>query len=277
MDYNTLLKKYNRLFEENESLKRENTKLRNLLSLKNENKNSDKCFSDAGVTQHSSSDAKIALFCSLFCGRADVFARRWHSKSTGKSGYQPVCQNEWADGLCDKRKYKCSACPNRQLMKLTDDDIFKHLAGKDEYCRDVIGIYPMLKDETCNFLCVDFDEEDYESAVTAFRAVCKEFDVPVCVERSRSGNGAHIWIFFDTSVSVVIARKLGSGLLTRAMESNADISFKSYDRLFPNQDTMPEGGFGNLIALPLQGKHEKTGTRFLWTRIFCPTKISGHT
>lgn len=118
-----MLQKYARLLEENESLKRENTKLRNLLSLKNENKKSDKCFSGATVTQHSSSDAKIALFRLLFCGREDVFARRWYSKTTEKSGYQPVCGNEWADGLCDKRKYKCSTCPNRKLMQLTDDDV----------------------------------------------------------------------------------------------------------------------------------------------------------
>lgn len=265
-----MLHRYNQLLQKYEILKNENTKLRNLLSLKTENKKSDKRFSGATVTQHSSSDAKIALFRSLFCGREDVFARRWYSKTTEKSGYQPVCGNEWADGLCDKRKYKCSTCPNRKLMQLTDNDIFKHLAGKDEHGRDVIGIYPMLKDETCNFLCVDFDEEDYENAVTAFRVVCEEFDVPLCVERSRSGNGAHIWIFFATPVSAVIARKLGSGLLTKAMESNAGISFKSYDRLFPNQDTMPEGGFGNLIALPLQGKARKDGNSVFVDEKFFP-------
>lgn len=270
MDYNTLLQKYNQLLEENESLKRENAKLRNLHSLKEENEYSDECFSDAAVTQQSSSDAKIALFRSLFCGREDVIARRWYSKSTDKSGYQPVCGNEWVDGLCDKRKYKCSVCPNRKLLPLTDGDIFKHLAGKDEYGRDVIGIYPMLKDEACNFLCVDFDEEDYKYAVTAFRNACKEYDIPVCVERSRSGNGAHIWILFASPISAILARKLGSGLLTKAMESNASISFKSYDRLFPNQDTVPDGGFGNLIALPLQGKARKIGNSVFVDENFLP-------
>ena len=270
MDYKTLLQKYNRLLEENESLRRENEKLRNLLSLNDENEYNDECFSDAAVTRHSSSDAKIALFRSLFCGREDVFARRWYSKTTGKSGYQPVCQNEWADGLCDKRKYKCSVCPNRKLLPLTDEDIFKHLAGKDEYERDVIGIYPMLKDETCNFLCVDFDEEDYKYAVIAFRKVCKGYNIPAYVERSRSGNGAHIWILFASPISAILARKLGSGLLTKAMESNANISFKSYDRLFPNQDTMPDGGFGNLISLPLQGKARKIGNSVFVDEDFLP-------
>lgn len=270
MDYKTLLQKYNRLLEENESLRRENEKLRNLLSLNDENEYNDECFSDAAVTRHSSSDVKIALFRSLFCGREDVFARRWYSKTTGKSGYQPVCQNEWADGLCDKRKYKCSVCPNRKLMPLTDEDIFKHLAGKDEYERDVIGIYPMLKDETCNFLCVDFDEEDYKYAVIAFRKVCKGYNIPAYVERSRSGNGAHIWILFASPISAILARKLGSGLLTKAMESNANISFKSYDRLFPNQDTMPDGGFGNLISLPLQGKARKIGNSVFVDEDFLP-------
>lgn len=209
------------------------------------------------MNKYSSSTEKISLFRSLFCGREDVFARRWYSKTTEKSGYQPVCENEWADGLCDKRKYKCSACPNRKPMPLTDEDIFKHLSGKDEFGRDVIGIYPMLKDETCNFLCVDFDEDDYQNAVLAYCNTCKKYDIPVSIERSRSGNGAHIWMFFDAPVSAVIARKLGSGLLTKAMESDSNISFKSYDRFFPNQDTMPDGGFGNLVALPLQGKARK--------------------
>jgi len=205
---------------------------------------------------------------SLFSGRTDVFAKRWHSKTTGKSGYQPVCQKEWDAKLCDKKKYKCSVCPNRVLMPLVEKDIYNHLAGKDLYCRDVVGVYPMLKDETCNFLCIDFDEDNFKQDASAFMNVCDELDVPAYIELSRSGNGAHVWIFFSEPVSTRLARKLGTGLLTRAMENRADLSFKSYDRLFPNQDTMPNGGFGNLIVLPLQGMAKRNGKSIFVDRNF---------
>lgn len=110
---------------------------------------------------------KIAFFRSLFAGREDVFARRWYSKTTGKSGYQPVCENEWVPGLCDKKTYKCADCPNRQLHPLDYEAIFAHLAGKDEYGRDVVGVYPMLTDDTCRFLAADFDEENFKDDVSA--------------------------------------------------------------------------------------------------------------
>lgn len=270
MEYQELLGRYKQLLKENEYLKRENAELRKKLNAEDFTEYNRDILLNATVNKYSSSTEKISLFRSLFCGREDAFARRWYSKTTEKSGYQPVCENEWADGLCDKRKYKCSACPNRKLMPLTDEYIFKHLSGKDELGRDVIGIYPMLKDETCNFLCVDFDEDDYQNAVVAFCNTCKKYDIPVSIERSRSGNGAHIWIFFDAPVSAVIARKLGSGLLTKAMEGDSNISFKSYDRLFPNQDTMPDGGFGNLIALPLQGKSRRNKNSVFVDKNFMP-------
>lgn len=109
----------------------------------------------------------------------------------------------------------------------------------------------MLSDETTNLLVLDFDDGDWKSDAAAVRSVCKEYNIPCCVERSRSGEGAHIWVFFEKPISAASARKLGSGILTKAMKKCHTISFDSYDRMFPNQDTMPTGGFGNLIALPL--------------------------
>ena len=144
-------------------------------------------------------DEKVALFRSLFRGREDVFARRWQSRRSGKSGYQPVCVNEWNPVLCDKRKYQCAECPNRQFAPLTDTDIYRHLEGKSADFRDVVGLYVIREDNTCYFLCADFDDKNcehgYENDVSAFVAVCRDWSVPCSVERSRSGNGAHVWIF----------------------------------------------------------------------------------
>lgn len=203
---------------------------------------------------------KVDLFRSLFKGREDVFARRWYSKTSGEAGYQPVCQNEWTP-LCDKRTFKCADCPNRKFSPLTDNDIYRHLEGKDANGRDVIGLYVLNEDNTCHLLCTDFDDKNcehgYQNDVLAFIDVCKSWNIPCSVERSRSGNGAHVWIFFETSVLAVKARRLGNAILTEAMNRNGKIDFKSYDRFFPNQDTMPEGGLGNLVALPLQGNARK--------------------
>ena len=203
-------------------------------------------------------DERIRLFQSLFKGREDVFARRWFSKTTGKSGYQPVCINEWKQGLCDKKKYRCAICPNRNFAPLTTQDMYRHLEGKDEYCCDVVGLYAIMQDNNCAFLCADFDDKNckygYKKDVLAFVGVCREWLIPYAIERSRSGNGAHVWIFFEAPLPASKARRLGNAILTEAMTRNGQMSFNSYDRFFPNQDYLPEGGFGNLVALPLQGQ-----------------------
>jgi superfamily II DNA or RNA helicase/very-short-patch-repair endonuclease len=207
----------------------------------------------ARVTQDSLPEEKIALYRSLFRGREDVYARRFESRKTGRAGYQPACANEWARGLCDKPKVKCGDCPNRRLLPLTDEVVRWHLSGHDAQGNPcVLGFYPMLMDETCFFLAADFDREAWQADATAFLETCAKNHLPASLERSRSGNGGHIWIFFEEAIPARLARNLGSYLLTETMENRPDIGLDSYDRLFPNQDTLPKGGFGNLIALPLQ-------------------------
>ena len=217
---------------------------------------------------------KVELFQNIFKGREDVFAKRWYSETTKKSGYQPVCEREWNREFCDKRKFKCSECPNRKFAPLSYEHIFNHLAGKDACGRDVVGLYPMLNDNTCYFLCTDFDdkscEHGYQKDVLAFAGVCKEWGVPCYIERSRSGNGAHVWMFFDTAIAAIKARRLGKSILTEAMNKEVHLSFKSYDRFFPNQDTLPDGGFGNLVALPLQGQARRIGNSVFVDENFQP-------
>jgi superfamily II DNA or RNA helicase len=198
-------------------------------------------------------DEKLALFKRLFRGRADVFPLRWESKA-GKSGYSPACANEWRPGVCEKPRIKCGDCSYRQLLPLTDQVLYKHLAGEI-----VVGVYPLLPDDTCYFLAVDFDEADWREDVMAFAQSCRELGVPVAVEVSRSGNGAHAWIFFEHSVPAFEARLLGSAIISHTCERTRQLTLGSYDRLFPNQDSMPKGGFGNLIALPLQKRARAQG------------------
>ena len=264
MDYRELLRKYKILLNEVNRLTEENSQLKAQLGLRKSDLlqynasvigskthyrdgESIKSGYFSDVNNTSDSLAKINLFMSLFKGRGDVYAKRWENKNKGSSGYSPVCLNQWQAGVCGKPKISCSKCENKSYANLDEKVIENHLRGNI-----VVGIYPMLQDETCLFLAMDFDEADWQSDISALRDVCSEFNIPVAVERSRSGKGGHVWFFFEERLSAALARKFGTVLLTVAMSRRHEIQFKSYDRLFPSQDTMPKGGLGNLIALPLQ-------------------------
>lgn len=214
---------------------------------------------DAPVTNTSSAAEKVALFRALFAGRDDVFPIRWENRKTDRSGYSPACANEWVPGLCGKPKVRCGLCPNRKFIPVSDKVIARHLRGGDGGRDFVAGVYPLQKDETCRFLAADFDKETWANDARALLDTCRSRGIAAALERSRSGNGGHVWIFFADPVPARMARRLGAALITETMERRPEIGFASYDRLFPNQDTMPVGGFGNLIALPLQGKARENG------------------
>ena len=250
----------NELIQIIEKLEKENKELREKIYGKSEEKELSNELKDI------SNEEKVKIFMEVFKGRTDLYAKRWTSNKTGKSGYSPVCKNEFSVYKCDKPRIKCSECPFRELLPLTEDVILKHLKGEI-----TIGIYPLLPGDLCNFLAIDFDKRTYEKDVSAFWSICDELDIPVYVERSRSGNGTHIWIFFEESIPARIARKMGNILLTKTMEK-ASLELDSYDRLFPNQDTIPKGGFGNLIALPFQGNSSKNGNTVFVDKYFEPQK-----
>ncbi|MGH9928389.1 MAG: TOTE conflict system archaeo-eukaryotic primase domain-containing protein, partial [Pyrinomonadaceae bacterium] len=206
----------------------------------------------ATVTADSRPELKVSLFGSLFRGRDDVYALRWEGRS-GKTGYSPAGIREWdqapSPGRGQKKSFRHS-----KLFPLSEEVIRDHLLGKQ-----TIGVYPLLQDDTCWFLAVDFDKKSWRADACAFLKMCQETGVPASLERSRSGNGGHVWMFFASPIQAALARKLASALLTRTMERRYAMGLDSYDRLFPSQDTMPKGGFGNLIALPLQHGPRENG------------------
>ena len=221
--------------------------------------------STPAINRHSTPQQKIDLFKSLFSGRQDVFALRWFNAKSNKSGYSPVCGNKWASGKCDLKKYSCATCPFKLPVSLTDNYIYNHLAGRDEFSRDVIGLYPLIEGNLCKFLAMDFDSHDTKNQTTwkedilAVHKASSDFGIKSYIEISRSGNGGHLWIFFDEIISARLARGLGTAVIKAAMQKRHSIPFESFDRFFPNQDEIPKGGYGNLIALPLQGKAVKDG------------------
>jgi superfamily II DNA or RNA helicase len=207
--------------------------------------------------------SKLQLFGDLFRGREDVFAVRWENHGRSRSGYSPQCANEWQRGVCGKPKVRCGECVNQAFVSLDDRQLLDHLQG-----RQVIGIYPLLPDDRCWLLAIDLDRGSWRADVQALTRTCRSLGLHPAIERSRSGNGAHIWFFFTDPVSAAEARRLGFTILTATMAQGAALGVDSYDRLFPSQDVLPSGGFGNLIALPLQRAARNAGnTEFLNDRL----------
>ena len=190
---------------------------------------------------------KIKLFKELFVCREDVFPKLWENKNKGTKGYSPACLNEWVKRVCGKPKVKCSECPNRSFIKVDKNIIRAHLQGKI-----TIGTYTIKEDDTCIFLAADFDNKGWSEDAMSYAEAGRDMGIPVYLERSRSGNGAHAWIFFSQKVKAKNAREMGAIILAKAQLIRHEISLNSYDRFFPNQDFLPKGGFGNLIVLPLQ-------------------------
>ena len=216
----------------------------------------------------SSREDSVKIFMNYFKGRNDVYPYLSIDKNNPNIKYYiPACANEWKNGVCNKTMgRKCKTCQYRENKPISKDTIYKHMYGNYP-----IGIYPLLENDTCFFLSLDFDDKDskkdIKSDVLAFASVCDKYEVPIAIERSRSGNGIHIWMFFDTNIKAITARKLGSLLLSKTMEIS-NISISSFDRMFPNQDTLPKGGYGNLIALPFQNEPSKYGNTLFIDRNF---------
>lgn len=246
--------------KELKQLREENARLKALLSKHSISWQEEPPSAEAGKSENSgqvqtelSPSEKVALFRRMFRGRDDVYPLRWKS-AKGRAGYSPACGNEWKPRLCNKRETKCSDCPNRLLLPVTDQVIYDHLAGKS-----TVGVYPLLDDNSCYFLAVDFDKGEWQEDSRAFMQSCLELDIPAALEVSRSGNGAHVWIFFAEAVLAREARQLGMSLISHTCDRIRQLSLASYDRFFPNQDVLPKGGFGNLIALPLQKQPREKG------------------
>ncbi len=197
------------------------------------------------VDGSSSRGEKVALFASLFVGRDDVYAWRWENTGSGKAGWSPAVRGGWAN----------ARRPDREYLPLTGQVIERHLAGEIH-----VGLYPLLRGDTCRLLVCDFDGAGWTLDALAYLDAARATRIPAALERSRSGDGGHVWVFFSGPVLAASARRIGVYLLREAMTVRAELDLVSYDRLFPAQDFLPKGSFGNLIALPLQGECRKQDT-----------------
>lgn len=201
-----------------------------------------------------SNEGKVDLFLTLFRGREDIYPKRWENNKTNRSGYAPVCDNEWVKPICQKPTIKCSDCSHQRFAPLNASAVAAHLRGSS-----TIGTYAIRTDDSCTFLACDFDETSWQADLLAFCETAKSFGIDVAMERSRSGKGGHAWIFFAEPVPARLARSLGTLIIAKCSERNIRLCLESYDRFFPTQDFLPRGGFGNLIALPLQKSPRENG------------------
>lgn len=214
--------------EELQQLREENTRLKALLTRCGiiweeaaPDSTVSKTLESTPVTNQFTTSDKIALFRRLFRGCEDVYSQRWKS-AKGTSGYSPACSNEWKPGICHKPRIKCGDCNQRLLLPMTDQVIYDHLTGKQ-----TIGVYPLLTDDSCYFLAVDFDESDWREDASAFMTSCHELKISAALEISRSGNGAHVWIFFSEPVQAREARELGAVLISHTCNRNRQLSLAS--------------------------------------------------
>lgn len=232
---------YENILKENLQLKEENKYLRKILQLNNIQYNQ---YTPIEEKQFSKED-KIKIYLSYFKGRNDIYAERYYDKETGKKKYAPVCINKFSE-VCN---YKCKICEHKKYVGLQEIELIKHFKGIKSY-----GIYPMLDNDECYFLVTDFDDGNFFENALLYKKICKQLGVDSLIEISQSGNGAHVWVFFEEPIKAKKVRKIGDYILNKAYCLNNNITFKNFDRFFPSQDYLEKGGFGNLIALPLDGK-----------------------
>lgn len=236
---------FHALLKENEQLKKENNYLKRLLQENNINYTEIKNIANTEFSK----EEKISIYASYFKGRCDIYAVKYFDKKKNKKKYTPVCQNSFSIN-CDRTMYRaCKGCPNKVYNGIAINNLLEHFKGKKSY-----GIYPMLDDDECFFLAVDFDDGNFFDSAISFKNVCRKYGIDCAIEISQSGLGAHVWIFFEDKVKARTARKIGDFLLNKAFINSKGISYSSFDRFFPSQDYLEKEGYGNLIALPLDGK-----------------------